>query len=69
MVWLGTTRFGNYAVAEIEKPMPDLVKMAARALKKPETASKRTIQRMAARILDDQKNDPEPHKPSPKKRK
>ena len=38
------------------------------AMKHPETATKKEIKQMAARILDDQKNDPEPHKPTKKKR-
>lgn len=48
-----------------EKPFPDIVKTAARVLKHPETATREDARRMAARILDDQKNDPEPHRPVP----
>ena len=50
-------------MAEKQKPRPLIVKVAAKALKHPETATKKEIQQMAARILDDQKNDPEPHQP------
>jgi hypothetical protein len=49
---------------EFQKPYPDIVKTAARVLKHPETATRQDAKRMAARILDDQKNDPEPHRPA-----
>ncbi|MGO9602522.1 MAG: hypothetical protein ACLQAT_03800 [Candidatus Binataceae bacterium] len=49
-------------MAEKQKPFPDVVKVAARILKHPETATRQDAQRMAARIMDDEKNDPEPHK-------
>jgi hypothetical protein len=48
---------------EKQKPMPAIVKVASRVLKHPETATLRDAQKMAARIMDDQKNDPQPHKP------
>ena len=48
---------------EKEKPIPAIVKTAAKLMTHPETATKAQIKSMAARILDDQKNDPEPHKP------
>jgi hypothetical protein len=50
-------------MAEKQKPQTRIVKVAAKALKHPETATRKEIQQMAARILDDQKNDPEPHQP------
>ncbi len=49
-------------MARKQKPEPDLVEKAARALKNPKTASLKTIQRMAAVILDDQEYDPQPHR-------
>jgi len=49
-------------MAEKQRPKPAIVQVAARALKNPETATKAEIKEMAARILADQKNDPEPHK-------
>ncbi len=54
-------------MAEKEKPMPAIVKKAAILIKHPETATKNDIKSMAARILDDQKNDPEPHRPTRKR--
>src|SRR6185312_4236002 len=48
---------------EYQKPQPDIIKGAARAMKHPETVTVREAQRMAARLMDDQKNDPEPHQP------
>jgi hypothetical protein len=53
-------------MAEKEKPQPDIVKKAAKFMKDPSSATPTDIKRMAARILDDQKNDPQPHKPKPK---
>lgn len=63
-------------MAEKQKPIPKIVKIAAKAIKDPAAATKTEIKSMAARILDDQKNDPRPHKvvkkagpkPTPKKR-
>ena len=48
-------------MARRQKPEPDLVQKAARALKNPKTASLKTIQRMAA-LSDDEQYDPEPHR-------
>ncbi len=53
---------------ERQKPQPDIVHVAARVLQNPRTATIEDAQRMAARILDDQRNDPEPHKPVPPRR-
>jgi hypothetical protein len=56
-----------------QKPDPKIVKVAAKGLPKSQpakakAAKKPTItQRMDARILDDQRNAPEPHKPAKKK--
>jgi hypothetical protein len=54
-------------MAERHKPPVDLVSKAAKALTHPEDASKRTIKRMAAEILDNQEWNPKP--PPPPKRK
>jgi hypothetical protein len=51
---------------EKQKPDPKTVRIAARVLKHPETATVQDAQHMAARILDDQKNAPQPHKPKAK---
>ncbi len=53
-------------MAEKKKPQEDLVKLAGRAMTHPEKLTGSEIKRMAARILDDQRNDPEAaeHKPS-----
>jgi hypothetical protein len=51
-------------MARAQKPQRDLVQKAAKALKNPKTASLRTVQRMAAIVLDDAEFDPEPHKPT-----
>ena len=50
-------------MAEKQKPIPSIVKRAATLLSKPELATKKDIKSMSARILDDQRNDPEKHKP------
>ncbi len=48
-----------------QKPEPKIVKVAARDLHKPNAP---TIEKkMSARILDDQRNAPQPHKPTKKK--
>ena len=53
---------------EKQRPQPEIVKTAAKALKDPSAVTPEEIKRMAARILDDQKNDPEPHKPASAKK-
>jgi hypothetical protein len=55
------------SMAEKQKPIPAIVKKAATLIKHPETATKADVKSMAARILDDQKNDPEPHRPTRRK--
>jgi hypothetical protein len=50
-------------MARKQKPEPDLVEKAARALTDPKRASLKTIQRMAAVILDDQEFNPQLHRP------
>lgn len=49
---------------EKQKPTPSIVNVAAKALRHPTTATAEDVRRMAARILDDQKNDPIQHKPT-----
>jgi hypothetical protein len=49
-------------MARKQKPEPDLVEKAAKALRNPKAASLKTIQRMAAVLLDDEQYDPEPHR-------
>ena len=56
-------------MAEKQKPDPYIVKVAARVIKNPDTATLLEIRKMAARILDDQKNDPEPNWRAAPKRK
>jgi hypothetical protein len=51
-------------VPEKQKPAPDLASAAGKALKDPKTATPAIIRRLAARVLDSEKNDPQPHKPS-----
>jgi len=51
-------------LAEKQKPIPTIVKKASHFMKHPEDATKADIKSMAARLMDDQKNDPEPHKPA-----
>jgi hypothetical protein len=53
-------------VAEKQKPQYDVVKRAAKILKDPSTATQEDARRMAARILDDEKNDPDPNRTTPK---
>jgi hypothetical protein len=50
-------------MARKQRPEPDLVEKAARALRNPKTASLKTIRRMAGVLLDDQQYDPQPHRP------
>ena len=54
-------------MAEKQRPNPRIVTVAAKAMKHPEKTTQREIQRMAARILDDQRNDPKPHKATRRK--
>jgi hypothetical protein len=56
-------------MAEKQKPQPAIVKVAAKAMTNPESVTPAEIKKMAARILDDQKNDPQPHKKAPAKKK
>jgi beta-phosphoglucomutase-like phosphatase (HAD superfamily) len=55
-------------MARKQKPEPDLVAKAAKALKNPKTASLKTVQRMAAVVLDDEQYDPQLHRPKSKSR-
>jgi hypothetical protein len=45
-------------MAEKHKPQEDIVHKAAAFMTHPEKATPEDIRRMAARILDDQRNDP-----------
>jgi len=56
-------------MAEKQKPTPKIVKTAAKAMNDPGSVTKAEIKSMAARILDDQRNDPQPHKPVPPAKK
>ncbi len=49
---------------EKQKPASDIVKKAAHFLKHPEDASLTDIKSMAARLMDDQRNDPLAHRPA-----
>jgi hypothetical protein len=49
-------------MTEKQKPNPRIVTVAAKAMTHPEAVTRQEIKRMAARILDDQKNDPQQHK-------
>jgi hypothetical protein len=51
---------------ERQKPEYDVVQRAAQILKDPKTATQLDAQRMAARILDDEKNAPKPNRTVPK---
>jgi hypothetical protein len=59
--------FGETKMAEKQKPIPSVVHRAAQILQNPKLATQQDAQRMAARILDDQKNDPQKHGPVKKK--
>jgi hypothetical protein len=49
---------------EKQKPIPEIVKKASHFLKHPEEATLADIKSMAARLMDDQRNDTTPHKPT-----
>ncbi len=49
-------------MSEKQKPDPEIVHIAARILQNPRTATIEDAQRLAARILDDQRNDPQRHR-------
>jgi hypothetical protein len=52
------------AMPEKQKPTPQIVKKAAHFLKHPEEATLADIKSMAARLMDDQRNDTTPHNPA-----
>jgi hypothetical protein len=54
------------AMAEKQQPQFDIVKRAAQILKDPRTATIEDARRMAARILDDERNDPQLNRVDPK---
>jgi hypothetical protein len=56
-------------MAEKHKPVPRIVKRAAVLINDPQSATSRDIREMSSRILNDQKNDPEPGRPSPEDRR
>jgi hypothetical protein len=49
-----------------QKPEYDVVERAAQILKDPRTATQEDAKRMAARILDDERNAPKPNRTVPK---
>lgn len=53
-------------MVEKQKPEYDVVKRAAHLIKKPEDAKPQDIKRMAGRILNDEKNAPNPNQIKPK---
>ena len=53
-------------MTEKQKPARDLVKAAGKALADDGTMPPKTIRRASGRLLADQKNDPQPHKPATK---
>jgi hypothetical protein len=57
-------------MAEKQKPQPDIVKLASQLLRDPKSVrlTNDDKQRLGARIMDDQRNDPQRHKPTAKKR-
>ncbi len=57
------TKMPTKPTGEKQKPQPDIVKVASKAMKHPETVTKTEVKRMGTRIMDDQRNDPDPHKP------
>jgi hypothetical protein len=50
------------AMPEKQKPTSEIVKKAAHFLKHPEEATLTDIKSMAARLMDDQRNDPVAHR-------
>jgi hypothetical protein len=57
--------FGDGNMAEKQKPQEDIVKLAGRAMTHPEKITGSEIKRMAARLLDDQRNDKGANKSKP----
>jgi hypothetical protein len=53
-------------MAEKQRPQKDIVSIAARILSGDKTATQKDARRMAGRLLDDQKNDPQPNRTRPK---
>jgi len=52
-----------------QKPTHDLASRAARALRDPAVATNRTIRELAGRVLADEKNAPQQHRPVGRKRR
>ncbi len=61
----------EYNMSEKQKPQPNIVEIAARMLRDPKSVrlTPELKRRIGARILDDQKNDPQKHKATPKPKK
>jgi hypothetical protein len=53
---------------ERQKPEYDVVKRAAKLMDDPKKATLTDVKRMASRILNDERNAPEPNKVKPKPR-
>lgn len=53
-------------MTEKQKPEYDLVKRATKLMDDPSKATRADIKRMASRILNDEKNAPQPNKTVPK---
>jgi hypothetical protein len=53
-------------MAEKQRSQSDIVSVAARIMKDPATVTQRDAQLMAARILHDAENEPQPKKPRPR---
>ena len=51
---------------EKQKPEYDIVKRAAKLFKDPQSATATDIKRMASRLMNDEKNAPQPNKVVPK---
>jgi uncharacterized protein YnzC (UPF0291/DUF896 family) len=60
--FLFASRQREDALSEKQKPAQEIVKKAAHFLKHPEAATLADIKSMAARLMDDQRNDATPHK-------
>ena len=63
----GPQRAGEKQMSEKYKPQADIVHKAASFMTHPEKATPEDIKRMAPRILDDQRNDPQKNAATSKK--
>ena len=55
-------------MVEKQKPQYDIVKRAAELIKNPQSATPEDIKRLSARVLDDERNAPQPNRVVPKPR-